>query len=170
MRKSSWVLLGICLALAACLGFAYFLSQTSPEVLTQEEALQMLHRMQDAVVRKDVGAIMATISPDPDTRIANMNVDQLQLLLARAFRNTGKLRADVSHVSFQSAGGDATLEFDLNLTQENPQLVAQDYQGHITIHLRRVEVSHLLGLYKTREWRVVAAETTGPDPSAFGDY
>ena len=169
MRKSSWVLLGICVALAACLGFAYLLSQSSPETLTQEEAAKMLRKMQEAVEQKDVGTIMAYIAPAPETRIVNLNEDQLRLMLARAFRNSSKLRADVSNIAFQSAGGDTTLEFDLAVVQEHPSMVAQDYTGHITLHLRRVEVPHLLGLYQTKEWRIASAETTGPDPANFGE-
>ena len=38
MKKSSWIVLGICVVLAAGLAVAYFLSQRQPTTLTQAQA------------------------------------------------------------------------------------------------------------------------------------
>lgn len=169
MRKSSWVILGVCLILAALLGFIYVRSQPVSETLTQPEAEQMLHQMQDAVAQKNVGGIMEYIAPDPETRIANLNQDQLRLLIARGLRNSGRPQAIVSNIVFAGGTGEATLAFDLVVKDDRPDSVSDRYTGHITLHLRRVEVSHLLGLFHTKEWRIVGADTTGPDLSNFGD-
>jgi hypothetical protein len=169
MRKSSWIVLALCVVLAAFLGLIYVETRSEPEALTQEQANQMLHKMQAAVDHKDVNGIMAYVAPDSETHIANLNQDQLRLMLARAFRDSGQLHADVSHVAFQSVANAATIEYDLHVTNRVPGGVGMDYAGHITLHLRRVEVPRLFGLFHAHEWRMVGGETTGPDPASFGD-
>lgn len=170
MHKSSWVALGLCAVLIVCLGGAYLISRGAPEALNQEQATQMLQQMQEAVAQKNVDGIMNAISPDADVHLATLRPDQLRLMLAKAFRESGKLHADCTNIAFQGGTGDATLEFDLSVKQEAPNMVAEDYAGHITLRLRRVDVPHLLGLYHTKEWRIVGADSTGKDPSTFGDY
>ena len=169
MRKSSWVALGVCAALLFALGFAYLLSRGSDEGLTREQATQIVHNMQEAVARKDVGAIMTYIDPNPETKVANLNQDQLRFLIARAFHAMTNPRADVNNLAFTSQGGDAAVDFDLEIKQTAADFNAFDYKGHITLHLKRVDVPHLLGLYQTKEWRVVSGSTTDPQPSEMGD-
>ncbi len=170
MQRKSWFLLAFCAVLAAFLGMSYLLSQPSPQTLTQQDAMQMLKKMQDAVAQKNVNAIMATIAPQPDTRIAHLNQDQLRLLLARAFHNTGTLRANYQNVTFTGGTNDATLEFDLTVSQEAPGLSSEDYKGHITLRLKRIDVPRFWGLFQAKEWRIVGADSSGPDPMNFGDY
>lgn len=169
MQKSSWIMLGICGVLLCCLSFAYVLSRVGSGTLTRDEATAMVHRMQDAVKHKDVGAIMDAIAPAPETRIANMTPDQTRLMLARAFRSMQNPAADITEITFEGGDKDATLGFNLKVYQSVQDMKASDYQGHITLHLGRVEVSHLLGLYHTTEWRITSATSTGPDPSNWGE-
>jgi len=169
MRKSSWVAIAVCVVLAAFLAFAYLWTPSSPETLTQQDGNQIVDKLKDAVAHKNADEIMAFVSPDPDTKIAGLNQDQLRLMLMRAFHNSGTLKADVSNVALVSVRNEATLAFDVVVKDSTPDMLAGDYTGRITLHLRRMEIPHLMGLLHAKEWRIVGAETTGPDPSAFGD-
>lgn len=170
MRKSSWVVLGVCAALVFSLGFAYLLSRASDDTLTQAQATQMVGRMQEAVAHKDVSAMMAFIDPDPATKVAGVNQDQLRFMLARALRAMDHPRAEVNNMALAGGSkGDATVDFDLAVKTAGADFMSTPYMGHITLHLKRVEVPHLLGLYHTYEWRVVSGSTTGPQPTDMGE-
>ena len=168
MQRNSWIALGICAALAAFLAIMYLQSQGASETFTQETASQMIQTMQDAVRHKNVGGIMQYITPDDEAHIAGEHPFDLQILLARAFRASGQLRADVSHMTYQGET-EPSVAFHLVIFDERTDMNARDYEGDITLHLQRVDVPHLLGLYKTKEWRITGAETTGPDPASFGE-
>jgi len=170
MQKRSWILLGVCGLILFVLGIAYLNSQNASETLTQEQATHMLDTMKSAVEHKSVSTLMGFIAPSSDTRIANLNPDQLRGLLARAFHQAGPFQANFSNETFQSNGADATLDFDLAVTQKLDGGVGNDYRGHITLHYQRVAVPHLFGLFHSKEWRIVRAESSGPDPTSFGDY
>lgn len=170
MRKSSWAVLGVCALLLFGLGFAYMLSRASNDTLTRDQAAQIVQKMQDAVARKDVGTIMNYIDPSPETRVASLNQDQLRIMIGRALHAMKNPRADVSNLAF--AGGvdsDATLDFDLDVKNGDTDYNALPYKGHIALHLKRVDVPHLLGLYQTKEWRVVSGSTTGPQLTDMGE-
>ena len=170
MRKSSWIVLGICAALIISLATAYILSQTGPDTLTQQQAEGMVKEMQVAVRHKNLNTLMAYLAPNDDIRVANLHPDQIRVLLARAFQAMKEPRAEVTNLTYAGGVKDATLAFDLAIHNDGPDHTATDYTGHITLQLQRVSVPHLLGLYRTREWRIVAGSTTGLDPSNFGDY
>ena len=129
----------------------------------------MTQKMEAAFRRKDANAILAFISPASGTRVANLSHDQLRLLLVRYFRNSDHLSANLNNYAFASGDADATLQFDLIVHNDGSDSRNQDYTGHITLHFKRVENPHLLGLYQTKEWRIAAAESTGFDISTFGD-
>ena len=170
MRKSSWVVLAVCAALVFGLGFAYVLSRASDNTLTQEKASLMVRRMQDAVEKKDVDGIMGFIDPDPATKVAGVNQDQLRFMLSRALRAMDHPHADVTNMALAGGDkGDATMDFDLAVKTTGADFKSTPYQGHITLHLKRVEVPHLLGLYHTGEWRIVSGSTTGPQPGDMGE-
>lgn len=169
MRKSSWIVVAVCVVLAAFLAFAYLWTPSSPETLTQQDGNQIVDKLKDAVTHKNADEIMDFVSPDPDTKIAGLNQDQLRLMLQRAFHNSGNLQPNVSNIMLDSVRNEATLAFDVNVKDSTPDMLAGDYAGRITLHLRRIEIPHLMGLLHAREWRIVGAETTGPDPSTFGD-
>jgi hypothetical protein len=170
MRKSSWILLGISVVLLVLLGFAYLQSQNAPDTRTEAQAVEMLKRMQSAVAHNNVNGIMDMISPDPGTRIGNMRTEQLRVMIARAFRQSGPFRADFSGISLHPSQNEASLEFDLQVTHLMDGNVGRDYSGHVTLQLQRVDVPVMLGIFHTKQWRIVRAETPGADPSLYGDY
>lgn len=170
MQRRSWILLAICAVLAGFLAWAYIGTQSPPPTLTQQQTTQMLDTMRQAVAKKNINGILAYIAPQPDVKIAGLNQDQLRMMLARAFRGTGKLNAEYSNLVFTGGTDDATAEFDLIVTEQAPGMVAEDYKGHITLQLKRLDVPRFLGLFQTKEWRIVGAESTGPNLSNFGDY
>jgi hypothetical protein len=171
MKRSSWIILSLCAVLAGSLVFIYRLSQTGNGPLTEAQAREMVQRMQTAVATKNVNTIMGYITTDNDAKIVNLKQDQLRLLLARTFRNAQEMRADVTNFSFEGGTADvASAQFDLSLKHEEPGLNAEVYTGRIALHLHRTDVPHLFGLYSTHEWRIIAAETSGPDPGTFGDF
>ncbi len=170
MRKSSWAVLGVCALLLFGLGFAYMMSRTSNDTLTRDQAAQIVQKMQDAVARKDAGTVMNYIAPSPETRVAGLNQDQLRIMIGRALHAMKNPRADVSNLAF--AGGvdnDATLDFDLDIKNGDTDYNALPYKGHIALHLMRVDVPHLLGLYQTKEWRIVSGSTSGPQLTDMGE-
>ena len=169
MRKSSWMILAICGILTICLGFGYFVSKQKQPDLNQQNAEKMLQTMSEAVNKKDIGALLQYISSASDTKIANMKLDQLRIMLARGFRNTGKLVSTPSNIVLDPHYGEANLDFDLVVKSEDGNVVSDIYAGHITLKLRKIEVSHLLGLYHIAEWRIVGAEHTGRELDSFGD-
>lgn len=170
MKRSSWIILSLCIVLAGSLITVYRLSQLSGGPLTDIQARAMIQTMQDAVAHKNVNTIMSYIAQDNDIKVVNLRQDQLRMLLARAFHNSQEMHADVNDFKFTGGSGDdANAEFDLSVQHDEAGLRAEVYKGHITLHLRRVEVAHLFGLYSTHEWRIVGAETNGQDPASYGD-
>jgi len=169
MKRRSWVILTVCVLCAVGLFTAYLLTRTGSEQLTEQDAIEMTRKMETAFRHKNANEILAYISPAPGTRIAGINQDQLRLLLVRYFRNSDQLHADMTNYVFTSGDAESTLAFDLVVHNDGADSRKEDYPGHITLHLHRVDVSHLLGLYQTKEWRITSAETTGPDLTIFGE-
>jgi hypothetical protein len=170
MQRRSWILLGICAALLACLGFGYYLAQAPPPELNQARAEKMLEVMKDAVRRKEVSTLMSYVAPDSEARLAGLKPDQMRIMLARAFRSTGRLEPETSNVTFQNSGKTATLEFDLNIKSRESDMLSTPYSGRVILRLKQVEVPRLLGLFHGTEWRIASAEHTGRDLNSFGDY
>lgn len=170
MQRKSWILLVVCAVLAGFLVWAYIGTKAPPPTLTQTGAVQMLDTMRQAVAKKNINGILAYIAPQPDVKIAELTQDQLRMMLTRAFRGSGKLNAEYSNLVFTGGADEATAEFDLAVTETASGMVAEDYKGHITLHLKRLDVPRLLGLFQTKEWRIVSAESTGPNLANFGDY
>lgn len=170
MQLRSWILLGISAALLLCLGLGYYFATLTPPTITQARVEQMLGEMNAAVSRKDVNTLMNYVSPESETRLAGLKPDQLRLMLARAFRSTGKLEPQTSNIQFQDNGNSATVEFDLVINSKESDMVSTPYSGHVTLRLQRVEIPRLLGVFHAQEWRIVSAEHTGRDLNSFGDY
>lgn len=170
MQKKSWIILAFCVALAGSLVAAYFVSQSVPEPLTEQQVTHKLDEMADAVARKDSNRILKYISPESDEKYAGLNLEQLRLMLARAFHSSsGNWKARYTHLVFQPGDDDAKADFDLDVAEEGANWSAGDYHGHITLYLRRVKVPRLFGLIQSKEWRIVKADSTGPDLSNFGE-
>lgn len=170
MRRSSWIVLGICIILILCLGSAYLMSQRGAQTLGRAEAETMLKQMRMAVRHKDAGAIMEYIATGDDVKIDSMRPEQIRLLLVKAFRSMDDPNAEVTNIAYTGTDREATLIFDLKLHNDGPDLNSIPYDGRITLNLQRTTVSHWFGISKTLEWRIVNASTTGQDPSLFGDY
>lgn len=170
MQRKSWILLVVCAVLAGFLAWAYIGTKAPPPTLTQTGTVQMLDNMRQAVAKKNINGILAYIAPQPDVKIAELTQDQLRMMLTRAFRGSGKLNAEYSNLVFTGGADAATAEFDLLVTETASGMVAEDYKGHITLHLKRLDVPRLLGLFQAKEWRIVSAESTGPNLANFGDY
>lgn len=169
MQRRSWIILAVCVLLALGIVAAFLLSQGGAHQLTQDEAIDITRKMEHAFRNKNTTGVLAYIAPAPETRIANLTHDQLQLLLSRYFRNADRLSADMRNYQFAGGDTEATLQFDLAVNNDGADNRKIDYSAHITVHLRRVEIPHLLGLYQTKEWRIVGLDSTGPDLTSFGD-
>jgi hypothetical protein len=169
MRKSSWIVLALCGVLVLCLGFAYMVSRQTPQPLTKETTEAMVQQMQEAVKHKNINTIMSFVSPDPDTKVAGLDQDHIRRMLASAFHMMQEPRADVNNLNFIGGTDEATVDFDLSVHNDGPGQQVTDYKGHVTLQIRRVDVPHLMGLYHTREWRIVDGSQTGPDLTTWGD-
>ncbi len=170
MKKSSWLMIGACVVLLLGLWGVYSLTQKPAPGFTEEHVTHMLTAMKTAVEHKDVRGIMSFVDEAPETRISRLNQDQTRLLLNRAFHQSGKLQAEFTKLELHPSETDATADFDLEVKHHMAEGDGIDYSGHITLHMRQVEVPHLLGLYHTMDWRITRAETTGPDLANYGDY
>ena len=80
------------------------------------------------------------------------------------------LRQSTPGLVLHNDGDESTAEFDLKVVHHMAAATGDDYSGHIVLHLKQVEVGHLLGLYHSREWKIVRADSNGPDISNYGDY
>ena len=170
MKRKSWMILGVSLALVACLTLFYLFSQSSPEKLTKEEAISLLQKMTLSFEKKKVDGILNQISPDSQSRLAKLSPDQIRAMLLNYFRNSERLHADTNSLIYTVGLDENQLQFDLVVHNDSGDSRNEDYAGHITLRLKRMEVPRLFGLFHAYEWRVIGAETTGPDPSVFGDY
>ncbi len=166
MQKSSWMMLGAVAALGAFLLFAYVSSHSDPGPLTEAQGNALLDTIRDAVARKDANTILATISPDPATRIKEMSADKLRGLLYQAFRGAEKLDAQTTNVKFQGGDCEASMEYDLTI-HHNTASTVTPYPFHVTMQLRPVDTPHFLGLYHTKEWKITGAQADGPDIGSF---
>jgi hypothetical protein len=170
MRKSSWIVLGICAALILCLGFAYLVTRsTTPELLTREKATAMIGQMQEAVKHKNINAIMSYVCPDPDTKVAGLDQDHIRKMLVGAFHVMKDPVADVTNLTFTGGNEEAQVAFDLAVRNDAPGQTSTDYNGHVALDLKRVDVTRVFGLFHTKEWRIVNGSQTGPDLTAWGD-
>ena len=169
MQKSSWMMLLGVAALAGLLAFAYITSHSGPGPLTETQAHSLLESLKDAMRRKDVNGILSAVSPEPETRIANMSPDKLRAVLQMAFRSTDDLDAQTKDVVFQGGDASASMEFDLNVRNTVQNGAASHWTAHVTLQMRPVDVPQFLGLYHTKEWRIVGAISDGPDLSGFGE-
>jgi len=170
MKKSSIIALGAVGLLSVLLVITYLGTRSGPEQITKEEAVTMLNTMKSAVEKKSVGVIMDAIAPSADGKYADMTREQLRMTLARAFQGSGDLTPDFKKITFDGGNQAATLSFDISVKNTQGGMSADDYKGHITLYLKRVEVPCLLGAFKAMDWRITKAESTGPNLSTFGEF
>ena len=170
MKRSSKIVLIVSALLLALMVFLYAQSQQQPVVMDQARIESMLDKMKQAVAHKNVRALMAFIDQSSDTKVSNLSTDQLRRTLQIAFQQSGDLEANYSKVQMHTSTSETIAEFDLNVVHQLPGASGQDYKGHITLHLQRLDTPHLFGLYHTKDWKIVHADTTGQDLSNWGDY
>jgi hypothetical protein len=170
MKKSSWIVLIVCGVLTCLLVFLYVQSSRPAPEMSPARMAVMLDSMKQAVVRKNVSALMSYVDQSGDTRITSLNPDQLRILLNRAFRQSENLVPTYDNLSVHQDGSEEIAEFDLSMNQQMQDAIAHDYNKlHIKLHLHLVEVPHLLGLYHTKEWKISRAESN-LDLANYGDY
>lgn len=169
MQKSSWIALGVLILLSAFLGVGYIATRPAPETLTKEQATTMLTHLQKAAEGKNTSAILGALAPMPEGKYAELNREQLQWLLNRAFRGSERIRTEITNVTFDGGMQAATLAFDLVVYNGLGSMTSENYRGRITLSLKRVEVPRFGGILKSFEWRIVKADTTGPNLTSFGD-
>lgn len=170
MKRSSRIALIITLVAGLGLLLGYFLLQErTPEKLTQADAIVIVQDMEKSFRRKDVNGVLAYLAPQPGVRIINLSPDRMRLMLLRYFRYSNKVQGDMTNWSFGGNDQEAILQFDLKVMNNGGDNMSEDYKGHITVYFRRVDVPQLLGLIQTKEWRIVRAESTGPNLENFGD-
>ena len=162
-------MLGIVACLCAFLTLAYVSSHSIPGPMTETQANALLDTLKDAVTRRDANAILATISPDPETRVAGMSPEKLRNVLFQAFHSLDSgetLTAQTKNVKFQGGEDSATMDYDLSLPHAMQQMVGE-HVYHVTMQLRPVDAPHFLGLYHTREWRITGAQTDATELNSF---
>ncbi len=170
MKKSSIVALGAVGLLSVLLVIGYLASRSAPERITKDEAVTMLNEMKSAVEKKNVGVIMEAMAPSPEGKYAEMNREQLRMVLARAFQGSGDLTPEFKKITFDGGNLAATLAFDVSVKNKQGGMSADDYKAHIILYLKRVEVPRLWGVVKAMDWRITKAESTGPNMSTFGEF
>ncbi len=169
MKKSSMVALGVTGFLCILLVIAYLSSRSAPEQITREQAVSILDEMKTAVEKKNLDTVMDAVAMTPEGKYGDMTREQLRTILGRAFVGSSNLAVEISKVSFDGGHQAATLAFDVNVKNSQGGMSADDYKAHITLYLKRVEVSRLGGLVKAMDWKITKADSTGPNMSTFGE-
>ena len=169
MQKRSVVILAVCVLIGAGLFAAFILSQKPSGRLTEQDAVAMVERMEQAFRNKNANDVMAFVAPGSDTKVAGATPDQFRLLLVRYFRNSDHVSADMKNYQFAPGDAEATLQFDIVVHNDASDSHRENYGGHVTVRLRNTEIPQVMGLFRTKEWRVTGVESTGPDLSTFGD-
>jgi hypothetical protein len=169
MSYRSWIIIAICAVLLGFLALGYFETRPDSDSFAMAQAVAMLNSMKTAMHDKSVDGIMRYIDERPDERLAGISPAQIRALLANFFRQSGDVDANYSHLQLTSGPNDTWVEFDVTIKNALTSVGATDYTGHVTMHMTRVEVPRLLGMFHAMEWRIVQATTTGPQLNEFGD-
>ncbi|MDE2125078.1 MAG: hypothetical protein KGJ62_00630 [Armatimonadetes bacterium] len=170
MRRNSWLLLAAAGVISVILGVGYSIAGAGSGGTPQQQVSALLSRLKTAAEHKDTGGVMNAFATQSNMRVTSMNRDQFERLVDRGMNDAGTLQIEMNHISIVPSGPEMIAEFDLGINESRKEYQAQDYTGHIVLRLRRVSVATWFGLVRVRRWRIVSADTTGPDPANFGDY
>ena len=110
MKKTSWVILGVCALLCAGLSALYFLTQNAPKTFAREDAIRVVEKLQASFHSKRPGEIMSKISPDSEVKLAKLTPDQVHAMLMNYFRNSDTLNAETSSYAYTEGQEDNTLQ------------------------------------------------------------
>jgi hypothetical protein len=170
MKKSSWIALSVVILLLGGLIGLYTVSNKPTPGFNQEHIVSILDTLKSAVNHKDVRTIVSYLDESPETRVSRLNSNQTRLFLSRAFQQSGHLNAEYKNLQLHPSEMDPIAEFDLEIKHSLPEADGTDYNGHIILHMKQVEIPHMLGLYHTKDWRIARAEVSGTDLANYGDY
>lgn len=158
MKRSSKIVLGVVALLLVV--FAVYFIVRQPPLSDQDQIIGQLETARAAAERHDAGGITAVVSTDFKSE-AIANKQQLYFYLARAFRNSGKLRVVLSAPTVVVQGDSATST--CQMTVYNLDRVGPRFDQPVTLNWRREEGRRLLVL-PTRVWRIVGAQNVGALP------
>lgn len=159
MRRSSKILLALCVVLAIVLAAVYIpLINASQPDFTSKDAVAMLNGLSDALARKNEGDVLAYAAPD--AVIAGRRLKEIRQYLRQAFGVVKDLQVRFQDVALTRVGDTVTV--DANVVagegQSSGPLTVTYYQSPVRFALKRLAYSHLLGLFRTYDWKVVSVE------------
>ena len=170
MRRNSWLLLAAAGVISVLLGVGYSIASAGAGGTPQQQVAALLNHLRTSADHKNADGVMEAFASQSNMRVSSMNYQQFERLVDRGLNDAGTLQVVMNNLSIVPSGQEMIAEFDLVINESRQQYQAQDYQGHVVLRLQRVPVSSWFGLVRTRQWRIVSADTTGPDPANFGGY
>ncbi len=150
MRKSSWIALGIILAIAAALGYGKLSEPPPPDA---DQIRDLLARGEAAIEARNVNAAMSCVSGDYRDS-TGLSRDALRLQVARAFRQVEGYDLSVMADGINPEGGRAEVTVRVILSAVENGTASQVFSGPVTISLRKEQARRYLVL-PTRAWKVV---------------
>lgn len=150
MRRSSWVVVGLIVVLAAALLYARMAGRTD---LTDEDQIQaLLAKGQSAIENKDLKGALSCISRDYSDR-AGLKFDTLRLQAAQAFQERGRYDVTLENASMAVDGDKAEVEVGVTLDLTTQGKRNRVYAGRMGLSLRKEEGKHWL-VIPVQKWKV----------------
>ena len=150
MRRSSWVVGGLIILLAAALFYAR--TAARPNLTDEEQIHTLLANGQSAIERKDLRDALSCVSRSYSDS-AGLKFDALRLQGARAFQEEGRFDISLENTSVKVRDDKAEVETEVALDLTSVGNRSEVFAGHISLLLRKEE-SKRWGLIPARAWKV----------------
>jgi len=155
MRRSSIIILGVCLFILVFLAMVYIplRGQSKPE-MTQEDAVKMLNDLGDAFQRESSSAVLSFASPD--AKVAGRDLDNIRALLNQAFRAMKNPKVEWENVAFTHEGAEVHITAKVTVKDLGEGSAGSvPYSANMGFKLERRAEPHLFGLVQVYTWKIV---------------
>jgi hypothetical protein len=155
MRRSSIIILGVCLFLLILLVMIYvpLRSQSKPE-MTQQDAEKMLNDLGDAFQRESSSAVLSFASPD--AKVAGRDLENIRSLLNQAFHAMKNPKVEWENVAFSHEGAEVHVTAKVTVKDLGEGSAgAVPYTANMGFKLERRAEPHLFGLVQVYSWKIV---------------
>lgn len=150
MRRSSWVVVGVIVALVAALAYARMAGR--PELSDEEQIQALLTKGRLAIERKNLKDALSCISPSYSDS-AGMKYDALRLQAASAFQERGQYEALLENTALDVKDRRAHVEVDVTLTLVSGGQRNRLYSGRMGLSLEK-EASKRWLVIPVQTWKV----------------
>jgi hypothetical protein len=155
MRRSSIIILGVCLFLLILLVMIYvpLHNQSKPE-LTQQDAEKMLRDLGDAFQRESSSAVLSFASPD--AKVAGRDLENIRTLLNQAFHAMKDPKVEWENVALNREGPEVHVTAKVTVKDLGDGSAGSvPYSSNMGFKLERRAEPHLFGLVQVYTWKIV---------------